>query len=336
MFDIFQGSSMSLKRVHVEITTRCTARCVYCPSTLFSHKWREEDMTPDTFRTLAPVLAKTDSVFFHGWGEPLLNPAFFDMVGMARKMDCRTGLSTNGMMVDNAMASKLVNAGLEEVRFFLAGTDKSNDRLREGTYLDEVLAGISELNRQRTELRKPSIRVFYQLFRSGLKEIGNLPELLKWRGIDRVDIHGLDYVPSPELAGESLLPVSRDEFHELDTMLDRVKSEGESKGLDIRYRLYRPGPSLKMCTEKPDSRVFVSASGELSPCVLTGLPIRENAADGPSYEEHWDRLTFGNINHTPPDLILGRKPYRKFRDSFRKNEIDSRCAGCPRLYMEGN
>lgn len=68
MFGFFQVSSMSLTRVQVEITTRCTARCVYCPSTLFSHKWREEDMTPDTFRALAPVLAKTDFVFFTAGG----------------------------------------------------------------------------------------------------------------------------------------------------------------------------------------------------------------------------------------------------------------------------
>ncbi len=333
MFDIFKGySPPPLEEVRVETTTRCKEQCAYCPSAMFFSKWQEQDMDTGTFRRLSPLLEKTKLVSFAGWGDPLLNRSFFDMAAMARRIDCRVRLFTPGALIDDEVTTRLSHIGLEAITFPMSGLDKSNDPLRQGISQKDVLRAIYAVNRKRDAYHKPEIHVSYLLLRSELEKIHGLPELLKWQGIDKVTVRCLDYVPSPELCDEVILPQSMEEFDHILWVLSEVKRKGEEKGLDICFQLHRPGKRMESCTERGDRRIFVSASGEASPCTFTNLPVKNSAGLDMEDPLYWEKLSFGNINRTSPDLIWKSRPYRKFRRSFREPDIHHRCEMCPRLY----
>ena len=70
--------------IQVEVTSHCNALCIYCPRTVFKESWEDRHLSLETFKRLKPVLSRTDLVHLQGWGEPLLNPSFFDMAALAR------------------------------------------------------------------------------------------------------------------------------------------------------------------------------------------------------------------------------------------------------------
>ncbi len=332
MFDFFRKSSaLDFDVIEVELTTRCNAQCVYCPSVMFYHDWQEVDMGPELFQKLSPLVFNCRLIFFGGWGEPLLNNRFFEMAEMARKAHRPVAVSTNGLLIDDSTAYRIANTGIEMVSFALSGIGPSHEHLHKGLVQEDALSAISTLNNQRNEAQKPRIQVSYLLFRSALKYLSKLPELLKWRGIDKVIIRPLDYANGPGLAEETLLPQSMEEFEEVRRILEQVKQKGENAGLDIDYYLYRPGDRQKQCTEVPEKRLFVSASGDISPCLFTGLRPVDNSA---GEEDYWQKLFFGNMDCVSPDQVWKSKPYRKFRESFRKGGPHPRCQACPKLYTQ--
>jgi len=332
MFDFFKKSSaLDFDVIEVELTTRCNAQCVYCPSIMFYQDWREVDMGPELFQKLSPLVFNSRLVFFGGWGEPLLNNRFFQMAEMAGKAHRPVAVSTNGLLIDDTTAYRIVSTGIEMVSFALSGIGEDHEHLHKGLVQEDVLAAISVLNNQRNESQKPRIQVSYLLFRSALKGLSKLPELLKWRGIDKVIIRPLDYASGPGLADEMVLPQSMEEFEEVRGILEQVKTKGKEKGLDVDYHLYRPGDRQRHCTEMPEKRLFVSAFGGISPCLFTGLSMSDNSAIN---DADWQPLVFGNMDRVSAEQIWKSKPYRKFRESFRKGSPHPRCQTCPNLYTE--
>jgi len=66
--------------MQIEVTSRCNAACIYCPRTVYGPRWKNRDLSPDTFEKLLPVLSKTKMVHLQGWGEPLLYGAILALL----------------------------------------------------------------------------------------------------------------------------------------------------------------------------------------------------------------------------------------------------------------
>ena len=81
----------------IEITSRCSTGCVFCPHDALSKTWVEGDMSLAMYREhIAPYLDQFELVYLQGWGEPMLHPALWDMLRLAGGKGCRTGFTTNG------------------------------------------------------------------------------------------------------------------------------------------------------------------------------------------------------------------------------------------------
>ncbi len=66
-----------LDLLQVEISSRCTAACSYCPHSLFADVWQSKPMDFALFEKLTPVLPVTGMIYLQGWGEPFTHPEFF-------------------------------------------------------------------------------------------------------------------------------------------------------------------------------------------------------------------------------------------------------------------
>jgi MoaA/NifB/PqqE/SkfB family radical SAM enzyme len=320
--------------IQVEVTSHCNALCIYCPRTVFRESWEDRHLSLATFKKLKPVLSRTDLVHLQGWGEPFLNPEFFEIAAFAKGAGCKVGTTTNAMLLNEERIRKVIETGIDILAFSLAGTGESNDSIRKGTSLKKVLKAIETLSREKEKREKtaPEIHVAYMLFRSGMAELDSLPSLLEGLGVSQVVVSTLDFVPTEELRNEAVIPTTREEYKELCSHLDRLVEAGREKGLAVHYHLVSPGQRRKVCTENIQKALCISSDGAVTPCVYTNLRVSGTYYDLQGKTVSYERMVFGNIRERDVKDIWKEKSYEVFRRSFCKRELAPTCQKCPKIW----
>ncbi len=85
-----------LKRVYLEITNVCNLACSFCPGTRREKRF----MTEAEFSALADKLrGRTQYLYFHLMGEPLLHPLLGRFLALAEEKGFRVILTTNGTLL---------------------------------------------------------------------------------------------------------------------------------------------------------------------------------------------------------------------------------------------
>ena len=116
-------------------------------------------------------------------------------------------------------------------------------------------------------------------------------------------------------------------------MLDSVVSEGAEYGIQIIYHLQLPSERRIWCTENIHHAIFVSANGDVSPCVFTNIPAHNGFHYVKGKKKEYQRTVFGNVNVEGIDSIWRKKEYRAFRDSMYTINSPAPCIECPKLYV---
>lgn len=232
--------------IQLEPTTRCHAACDHC-----MRPQSDVDMSWDAFERVAEAFPRTRLVHLQGWGEPLLHARFFEMVERAKRADCLVSVTTNGMLIDEEIASWLVGSDLDVVAFSLSGIGPSNDRRRPGTRAEQVLTSMRLLDnaRQHAGSETPAIHVAYLALRSALDELERLPDFLADAPVDETIVSVLSRRDDPEFT-------------------DRVGC----------------GECSYACAERADAALFVSATGDVYSCVhavANDEPAFGNVIDAP-------------------------------------------------------
>ena len=320
--------------IQVEVTSHCNALCVYCPRTVFKESWQDRHLSLETFKKLGTVLSRTELVHLQGWGEPFLNPEFFEIVAFAKRAGCRVGTTTNAMLLNEETIRKVIESGLDILAFSLAGTKESNDIIRKGTNLKKVLKAIETLGKEkeRKGIMTPEIHVAYMLFRSGMKELEALPSLLEGLGVSQVVISTLDFVPTDELRKEAVIPATEEEYREICSRLDHLVEAGRRRGLSVHYHLVSPEKRREVCTENIQKALCISSDGAVTPCVYTNLRVSGTYYDLQGEKVSYERMVFGNIHEKDVKDIWKEKSYSTFRRSFCKGELAPTCQKCPKIW----
>jgi MoaA/NifB/PqqE/SkfB family radical SAM enzyme len=104
----------ALKRVYVEATNKCNLKCSTCMRNVWDVKFGY--MAEETFaRILASFqdLSNKPELFFGGYGEPLSHPRILDMIQRAKELGHRVSLITNGILLTEQIANKLIELKLD-------------------------------------------------------------------------------------------------------------------------------------------------------------------------------------------------------------------------------
>lgn len=112
------------------LTRACNLRCVHCYAAATTGPM-EGELTHDEGRALLEDLAqfRVPAVLFSG-GEPLARPDAAELISYARSLGLACTLSTNGLLIDDAMADRLAEIGLKYIGISLDGTRAVHDKLR--------------------------------------------------------------------------------------------------------------------------------------------------------------------------------------------------------------
>ena len=168
----------SPRKVYVEPTNACNLACATC----VRHAWEEPEgfMERATFQAVVEGLEPHATVAFMGLGEPLLHPRFLDMVRLAKASGLRAEVTTNALLLDDAMAAGLLEAGLDQLVVSIDGANaEAFGRVRSGASLDKVVANVRRLHDARGPNYGPSteIAIEFVAMRSNVDQLPGLGRL---------------------------------------------------------------------------------------------------------------------------------------------------------------
>lgn len=114
------------------VTSRCNLRCRHCyRDSLLTIKIQEAELSDEKCITLAAEIKELNPpIVLLSGGEPLLRGNIFDIVRECKGLGLRVGFSTNGTLIDRAMAEKIRQSGVDYVGVSIDGKTESHDRLR--------------------------------------------------------------------------------------------------------------------------------------------------------------------------------------------------------------
>ena len=186
--------------VNVDATHRCNLRCHYCrwhspllTETLLDRNARK-DIDPAVFDGLCEDLAAlgTRKVNFVGAGEPMLHPAFFDLVRSANRRGLQLVVYTNGTRLAQDDPRHLVDSGLDLLRISLADPTAGayaarHPYLKPGAF-HHLVQGVTRLSQERNARRSrtPVLELCVPIDRENMGRLDEMVELARATGVDRI------------------------------------------------------------------------------------------------------------------------------------------------------
>lgn len=148
-----------MTQLQIETTTRCNARCVFCPHPTMRR--RKEDMERGLFSRIVGQIRsmpEVTDVSLQGLGEPLLDPLIAERIAEVRAQGAGLAISlyTNGRLLTSEKAAAIFAAGLDQLVISLNATSAAE---RQATMGLTDWPAISTLLPELIRLHGPRIRV---------------------------------------------------------------------------------------------------------------------------------------------------------------------------------
>jgi radical SAM protein with 4Fe4S-binding SPASM domain len=127
-------------------------------------------------------------VWPYGIGEPMIHPNIFEMIRISRDAGIRTGMSTNGTLLDEKRADMLLDCGLDYVILAFDGATKETyEKYRTGAVFEKTRANILNFLQKKRE-RKSAVYVVLQmvLLKENVTETDAYKKLWTVPGVDEI------------------------------------------------------------------------------------------------------------------------------------------------------
>lgn len=305
-----------LKMLFFELTTDCNEKCLHCGSKCNEIKHRDQkDLSFAEYKALLEQVASdfdiTQMMLCITGGEPMMSPFFFDVVGYAHELGYRWGMTTNGTLINEDAADRLVRTGMRTVSVSLDGLEQTHDQFRQrnGSYR-RTLEGIAALVKQGKQI--DHVQVTTVVHRRNIKELAALYEVVDALGVKSWRITNIDPI-GRALDHQDLLLTNS----ELKEMLEFIKERRGTGRLDVTYGCaHYLGKAYERTVRKwyflCNAGIYVASvtcKGDLVACL--DIPRRPELIQG---NVRKDRLS-----------DVWRDGYRMFRSDDRKQ---GKCADC--------
>ena len=311
------------------VTRRCNLRCVHCYAHARDQRFDNELSTEEGRLLIDDLAAFGVPVLLFSGGEPLIRPDLPELAAYAVQHGMRAVISTNGTLIDGAMARTLKEIGLSYVGISIDGTEAVNDRFRgvSGAY-GKAMEGIRNC---REAGIKVGLRFTINRFNAG--EIPAIFDLLEAEQVPRVCFYHLVY------AGRGSNLVKDDLSHSetraaVDLIIERT-ADLHRRGLDkevLTVDNHADGPYLylRLLRENPQRAAEVLELLRMNEGNNSGRGIGCVSWDGEVYaDQFWRHHSFGNVRQTPFSRIWSQPQdplLAKLKE--KKKWVTGRCATC--------
>jgi heme b synthase len=168
-----------------ELTTGCNLRCIHCRASATELMSPDDLSYEESCGVIDQIAAYAPFILVLSGGEPLWRRDVFDLAERARDRGIRVALATNGTLVDEATAGRIVAAGIRRVAISLDGADApTHDRFRgQPGAFEAALAGF-----RRLKARGMSMQINTTVSRHNEQQLSQILDLALDLGADAFHI----------------------------------------------------------------------------------------------------------------------------------------------------
>ena len=125
-----------LNKIYIEITNICNLNCSFCSK----NSRKKENMTLEEFKQiLEKIKHRTESIYLHVTGEPLLHPNFEEILSIIDKYNIRLNITTNGTLLKNKIEVLNKCKNLRKINISLHSENHDEN------YYNQVFNSVSKL-----------------------------------------------------------------------------------------------------------------------------------------------------------------------------------------------
>jgi radical SAM protein with 4Fe4S-binding SPASM domain len=312
-FSDFNSTISKLNKVYPphyvlwDCTRRCNLNCIHCGA---SKEKYDKELTTEQIKSVIKELADFKVRFFAvTGGEPLTRQDLFEVLSYASSLGIKTGIATNGFLIDEKISKKIKESKISSVQISLDGMEETHNAIRRNPLsFQKAVNSIILLK----ELKIPIVSVATTITPMNIKELDKLKKLLKSLNIDfwRIGV---------------IMPIGRAESNELLLNSSQLKSlfewvqKNNSRKLNIK--IGENLPFLAEYEKKIRDAPLICPIGFTACCIGTSGFVRgcPEQPDIPKFRE-------GSILEKS-FLNIWKNGFRRYRN----REIiktDSRCSKC--------
>ncbi len=314
---------LPIHSVQIETTSRCNLHCKTCLKPVYKESWQQRDMDQVLFaRILLQIKDYKPDVHLQGWGEPLIQRKFLSFVQQLKREKISTSFTTNGTVMSENIATAIVESGVDGVTFSMAGgCSLTQDSLRgDGTFLLLQNAITTLVNvREQYEQGGPQIAISYLLTPDTVQE---LPKAVSWCrsvGVDAFSTVFLTQSGGDVQKALAFLP-SKEEAAEYRFLRIRTNVSALLGRMKLNLKPFYP-TLTPVCDKNPLNNIFISANGDVSPCVFLAPPVGEAIVWHHSGKDvRQRRFVMGNLKTLTLKEIWETGEYASFREKFRQRK----------------
>ena len=168
---------------------RCNLSCKHCYALSADHDYAGELSSAEAFTVMDDLKAFKVPVLILSGGEPLLRPDLFEIAARAKALRFYVGLSTNGTLIDEALADRIAATGFDYVGISLDGLAATHDKFRRlaGAF-DRSLAAVRWLR-----ARGVKIGLRFTMTAMNAHDLPALLQLMRDEQVDKFYFSHLNY-----------------------------------------------------------------------------------------------------------------------------------------------
>jgi radical SAM protein with 4Fe4S-binding SPASM domain len=229
------------------VTDRCNLNCIHC----YVQKNTElnELAYERACRVIAQLYEAKNIILGFSGGEPLLREDIYDLISYAAKKPMMVAIATSGILINNSVAKKLKNSGIEYVLISVDGLEKIHDKIRVEGMFQKAINGIQQCIKEGLYVSMDVV-----ITKLNLHQLQDLIDLALKLGVNKFEV--IDFIPSEKVSNRGDLALSPFEIEKLGINLAKIWEElmTEKKRLTISWK--NPVFSRILAERMSNSRVM--------------------------------------------------------------------------------
>ncbi len=303
--------------VALNLTKRCNLKCAHCYlDATTKSAGGDDELTTDECVRLIDQIAEVNKgcLLVITGGEPLVRPDILDIARYAVKLGFMVVFGTNGMLIDDRMATQLVEIGVMGVGISIDSLDPQKHNAFRGVpgAWEAAVAGIEASKRNGLQ--------FQVHFSAQPMNYQELPAVVEWaHGLGARVLNVFFMVCTGR--GEELTDITPAQYEEVLGFL--VKCQDDYQGMLIRARC---APHFKrLAYEKDPNSPITKATGYMGGGCLAGTNYARVTPNGEVTPCPYMPLSAGNVREKS-FVDLWEKS--DIFNSFRYPQLKGKCGDC--------
>ena len=265
----------NLKEAIISITNRCNSRCKMCDIPMEKTEEMDTVAWKKIIRDLS--LAGVKTVVLSG-GEPLLRGDVFELISFAKDSGLNTCITSNGVMLDDSVAARLSQSGINVVNVSIEGPEEIHDFLRGSGNFKKTVSALTALEKHKIETT-----IATTISRYNYKSLTFVVELAREHKVTTIKFQPFSSLFLDDKKRGQEFMISGDNFQEIETIIREVISLCSRYGIAINPENYLLRIPSYLTGKQVDSNNICSAllsscpinsKGEIFPCWI--LNNKEN------------------------------------------------------------